>query len=179
MPLDDSTATTEESPAGEVTPAPAVPEPSPAIVPEPSQTTAAEQVPGSAGEVIDHGAALWGRTFVVVAITEGGQPKLVVPDPHPWTTSFVYRSDLDPPQRQIGWRWGGCNRMGADVEVKPDRLRLLAGIGGTAVGCPHEESDEVWSREFFSSDPYWRLEGDRLWLWSGDTVVELEDRTDD
>lgn len=172
-PQDDTTTTTaEEAPAEEAHPGPTAPEPAP--------TTTLDQKPGPDPEATDYGAPLWGRSFVVVAVTENGQPRPLPPDRDPWTTSFWYDPPPDPPQGWVGWHWGDCNGTSADVEVTPDRLELGGRTrGSTLIGCPDQAEAAAWEYEFFRSGPYWRLEDGRLWLWSGDTVVELEDRTDD
>jgi hypothetical protein len=114
---------------------------------------------------------LWNREFDAVTATEGGQPRPFVPDSH-----VGLRFER---QRELAIWTGGCNLMGAKVNITPAQLFLIGQVSGTAVGCRdelHEQDD--WLTEFMRSDPFWEFErrvvtGDRLTLTSGDTVIEL------
>lgn len=160
----------------------ASPDPGPTEQPAPSPSAMpGEPSPTASEEEVDHGALLWGRKFLVVQVTEKGEVTRVPPGDDPWTTHFSSRSNgTEPSDGQVGWGWGGCIGFGAPINVSQDRLDVSE-PGGRGPGCDSAgKAKDAWSRDFFVSDPYWRLEGDRLWLWSGDATVELEeDRADD
>lgn len=173
-PADEPAQEQEEGAATEEQPVETSP---PATEPPPTTAPGSEASPEpEEDDDTDHGAPLWDRRFLVVAVSENGQPRPLEPDRRPWPTEFSYRPGNEP-ERQVGWRWGGCNGYGAPIEVSRDRL-LLDGYAGTAAMCSEEENkQEEWALRFFASDPYWRVDGDRLWLWSGETIVELEEDT--
>jgi heat shock protein HslJ len=66
-----------------------------------------------------------------------------------------------------------CNTLNAAYTVEGDRL-VLGEVGSTQANCvsPLWEQDD-WLRGFLTSAPTLRLEGHRLTLTSGDTVIEL------
>jgi heat shock protein HslJ len=110
---------------------------------------------------------LWGRDFVGSAVRlEGGNPT-PISRPRGIHVSFASKG------KGVGWEIG-CNENGAKAQITANRLRLGTS-GGTLVGCDQQvEFEEAWLGQFFESDPYWRLDGRRLTLTSGDAVVELE-----
>lgn len=112
--------------------------------------------------------ALWGRPFVSVAVTEGGQPKALL-DGARLRLSFHRGEDG---AGIAGWR-AGCNYMSAPVTVRGDRLDV-GGVTTTDMACAgaHHEQDS-WTAGFFRADPSWALEGGTLRLVAGDTVLEL------
>lgn len=123
------------------------------------------------GAAADHGATLWGRRFLSVWVTEDGRSRELVPG----TRIDVEFEDREP-RGIVRWS-GGCNTTGDAVDITFERLDVLTGglRGSTAVGCDEEgHEQDAWLERFFDSDPYWHLEGDRLWLRSGGTVIELE-----
>lgn len=73
-------------------------------------------------------------------------------------------------------RWqAGCNALGAVVRYAPDVLDVIEPIAGTAAGCDAErEAQDAWTPDLFGGDPRWALDGTRLTLTHGGTVVELE-----
>jgi heat shock protein HslJ len=114
-------------------------------------------------------ADLWGRTFLSVAVTQGGEPRPLVPDT---------RIKLTFENREAGGvvRWvAGCNILGSEVEITAERLRT-GEVAGTNQGCSHElhEQDD-WLADFFRSDPYWDLSNPSLTLAAGETTIELRD----
>jgi heat shock protein HslJ len=127
-----------------------------------------QQAPEPDQERQQSAEGLWDRTFVSVTVTEGDEPRQLVPDTRIEVT-FEEREN----QGVVRWA-AGCNAFGGEVEITADRL-LLGEVGGTEMGCrdQFQEQDE-WLLGFFDSDPHWRLSDDRLTLTSGETVIELE-----
>ncbi len=113
---------------------------------------------------------LWGRIFVSVSVTEGGEPRPLVADTRIEVT-FEKRED----EGVVRWK-AGCNIQGATIVTAAGRL-LVGEISGTQMACRDElrEQDE-WLAGFFSSGPRWELDGDRLTLRSGGSFMELEER---
>lgn len=110
---------------------------------------------------------LVGRTFLSESVTEDGQPRPLVDD-----TQITLTFDDDA---NITLN-AGCNTLMASVEIEPDRL-VVSGVGGTEMGCPDDLMDQdAWLAEVMEADPAYTLDGDRLRLESGATVIELVDR---
>jgi heat shock protein HslJ len=123
---------------------------------------------GSDDEPRQSPAGLWGRGFVSTAVTEGGEPRPLVPDTR-ITMEFAGRQD----HGRLSWR-AGCNLFGGELEATPDTLRIEVGPS-TMMGCPPrlQEQDE-WLARFLESAPGWRLRDDALTLTSGEAAIELE-----
>lgn len=145
----------------------AQPSPAPRTSPEPRPAPAEFSTPRPAQD--DPGKALWNRGFASVRLTEGGEPRPLVPGTR---VELAFEERLKS-ANVIRWR-SGCNISGGEVTVTRRRL-LVEASGGTDMGCPeerHEQDD--WVRSFFGSDPTWELDGNRLRLISGDTVIDFE-----
>ncbi len=112
--------------------------------------------------------ALWGRTFLSVAVTEDGAERALV-------EGTRIELSFDDDGRNLGAH-AGCNHMGAEVEIDGERLRV-GDIAQTLIGCPSDlEEQDRWLDGFLRSDPRWSLAGDALTLTSGGTEIELVDR---
>ena len=116
-------------------------------------------------------ADLWNRSFVAERIVFDGQPSPVDEQSYLYVT-FAGGEDVI--------RWGNCNHTGEDGNVGPRRLQIrqdeALGFGQTEIGCPEYLEDQLHaSMRFFFEDPYWRFDGRRLILSSGDSVIELEE----
>ena len=110
--------------------------------------------------------ALWQRTFLSTAVSDGGQPRelvagtrirLVFGDRH-------LRADA------------GCNQLAWQVGVNGDRL-VLTGASATEMGCsPERLAQDTWLSTFLSAGPTWQLDGDNLTLRTGGSEIRLVDR---
>ena len=113
---------------------------------------------------------LWGSSFESVSVTEGGEPSSL-----PGATPVSLR--LERRENEDVVMWAGCRFWGAEVRVGAGRLDVVAEdyyeLDVIEQGCT-SASDDRWLAEFFLEDPTWSLEGTRLTLASGDTVIELE-----
>ncbi len=127
-----------------------------------------DAVPAADPEPISHDAGdLWGHEFKSTAITEGGEPRPLVPD-----TRVTVTFDKSDSRQDIGFS-AGCNSAGGPVEVEDQTLRV-GRIASTLIGCePDLARQDEWLFTFFESDPQWELAGDSLTLTSGDTRIEL------
>lgn len=115
-------------------------------------------------------SALWGKTFVGRSVTVSGAPRQLVAGTA-ITVAFEWRND----HGIVTWN-AGCNTMGSAVTIAADVLDVAhEEVGGTAVGCTDDRhQQDEWLTAFFTADPSWHLEEERLILTAGQTVVELE-----
>lgn len=144
----------------------AAPAPEPEPVPGDPATTAPDAAPA------DHAALLRNRTFESVSVVEGGSGERTFADDGAVTVRFEGSDDGDV----VGWRIS-CNAAGGPVTVSADQLTVEE-ITSSAMGCgPEREAEDSWIASFFHSSPGWALDGSRLTLWSGDTVIVLDDVT--
>ena len=113
---------------------------------------------------------LWGSSFESVSVTRDGEASSL-PGAAPLSLRFERRTNEDV------LMWGGCRFWGAGVRVGSGRLNVVAEdfyeLDASEQGCT-EATDDRWLAEFFLEDPTWSLEGARLTLSSGDTVIELQ-----
>lgn len=118
---------------------------------------------------VDHGATLRNRSFRSTSVTQNGQPRPIVEG-----TTIDVQFANEGSGDLIRWL-SGCNRYGGDLTISVDRINVVL-AGGTQAGCePARAEQERWVNVFFQSDPFWRTDGTRLRLTSGDTVIELEE----
>jgi len=110
----------------------------------------------------------WGRAFLSVEVTEGGQPRPLVEGTQ---ITLTFGED----ERTIG-AYAGCNHMGGRVDLGGRRL-MVTELAQTLIGCeePRQEQD-AWLARFLTSAPTWSLDGARLTLEHEGTVVRLEER---
>lgn len=130
-------------------------------------STAAEASATPAAQ--DHAAALRNRTFESVSVTESSVERTFVDD---GTVHVGFGADADADTV----RWSiSCNTAGGRVTVSADRLTVEE-AGSSAAGCgPEREAEDEWIASFFASGPSWELEGPRLVLRSGETVISLDE----
>ena len=112
-------------------------------------------------------ADLDGRDFVSVSRTEGGiEGPLVAGSP----ITLTFRGS------DIGAE-AGCNSMGASYEIRDGRL-IIGPMRSTMMACdPELMAQDEWLQSFLGSSPTVDLKGDNLTLTSGETVLELVDRS--
>ena len=107
------------------------------------------------------------RTFLSESVTEGGADR-------PLVTGTVIRLSFEGDNR-IG-ATAGCNSMGGRVRVE-DRRLVIGPLDTTEMGCdPERHAQDEWLAGVLQRDPRWRLDGDRLRLTAGGTVITLVDR---
>lgn len=118
------------------------------------------------------GESLAGREFWSVAVTEDGLEREMTDNAGQPTKVWIRFS----PDRPALLASAGCNTLNAGFSIDSSRLVLDPGIGTTEVACygPIAEQDS-WLSEFLQSSPTIALDGDRLTLTSGSTVIELLD----
>lgn len=111
---------------------------------------------------------LAGRTFLSTSVTEGGRPRELVAGTR---VSLWFADD----GRLVAN--AGCNTMTGQVRLG-SKLETPDGLSMTEMGCaaPRHAQDE-WVGEFLRSGPSWRLDGDELFLKSGETELVLLDRS--
>lgn len=112
-------------------------------------------------------ADLAGRKFLSDSVRVGGNDRPLVP-----STRISLSFDADG---NIGAS-AGCNQFGGPYEIEGDRL-VVGDMAGTEMGCdePRHLQDQ-WLVEVLGSEPTFLLDGDRLTLTSGSTVISLLDR---
>jgi len=109
---------------------------------------------------------LAGRTFLSVAITDNGAPKVLVAGT---------RVRLDFKDGAISANVG-CNQMGGEFHLDGGRL-ILGDIASTAMGCdPLLAAQDTWLMQVLGSKPGVTLVGDNLTIDAGSVVVQLADR---
>jgi heat shock protein HslJ len=112
---------------------------------------------------------LWGRKFVSISVTEGGDPR-----PPARGTRITLEFATSNDRRHVGWT-AGCNGFGARVRATPKVIEISR-IASTAVGCDADrEQQDRWLGRFLESSPRWRLSDGQLTLRDQGTVIRLED----
>lgn len=114
------------------------------------------------------GGELWGRTFLSEAVTEDGRPKALV-------EGTEIRIELHDDGRLTAS--AGCNTLGGTPTLTADAIELGDGVSTTEMGCdPALHEQDGWLADFLTAGPSYALDGDRLQLTSGTTVIDLVDR---
>ena len=109
---------------------------------------------------------LTNRTFLSVAVTDGGVP---------WPLVAGTRVRLDFRATDLGAS-AGCNSMGGTYRLDNGRL-VFEGGSMTEMGCDADRAaQDQWLIALLASKPAARLTGDELILESGSIVVRLRDR---
>lgn len=109
-------------------------------------------------------ADLAGREFDSVSLTDGAERPL-----QPGTTVSLRFTDDEVHGS------AGCNSLGSTASVDGGRL-VVRGLGGTEMGCGGRQYHDEWLSDLLTSRPEIMLDGDRLTLTSGGTIVQLQDR---
>jgi heat shock protein HslJ len=103
------------------------------------------------------------------------------------TTFVSTRVSDDPPvvpgtQIRLGFSQrsltasAGCNLIGGDATYRDGVLRVDGPLSMTEMACPEPMMrQDGWLANLLTGDPAVRVDGDRLTLTSGDTVVEFLD----
>lgn len=113
----------------------------------------------------DGGGSLAGRTFVSESVTDDGQPR-------PLVEGTQIRLTVQADGAGISAH-AGCNIIGGQLALTPHRL-VIDDLTSTEMACPPDrgEQDE-WLAGFLDADPAYALQGPRLRLVVGTTVVTL------
>ena len=109
-------------------------------------------------------ADLKGRSFQSVSLVDGADKPL-----QPGTRVTVSFSEDGVSGS------AGCNSIGSTATVADGRLVVRGAVGGTEAGCGKRQYHDEWISDLLTSRPRLELDGDRLTLTSGGTVVELVD----
>lgn len=107
---------------------------------------------------------LAGRDFDSVSLTDGAARPL------PPGTTVTLSFDDDGVSGSAG-----CNSIGSTASVDGGRL-VVQGLSGTEMGCGERQYHDEWLSDLLTSRPDIMLDGDRLTLTSGGTLVQLQDR---
>jgi heat shock protein HslJ len=108
-----------------------------------------------------------GRTFLSTKVTDGGAARPLV------SGSRVTLSFTDDGLRAHA----GCNSMGGTARFDGARLVVQGGLTMTEMGCePKLMEQDQWLAGLLSAGAQLTVDGDRLVLTSGRTVIELVDR---
>lgn len=112
------------------------------------------------------GDGIAGRTFLSVAVTDGGVD-------HPLAPGTRIRLDLRATDLTAS---AGCNTMGGTYRIDGDRL-IVGQLAMTDMGCPAAlGTQDAWLAQLLGAQPTVALSGNDLLLTSGTLVVRLEDR---
>ncbi len=121
--------------------------------------------PPSEPAVADSVATAVGRTYVSTDVTVKGEPRRLVEGS---------RLRLTFDETNVGAD-AGCNSLSGAYWLDGERL-VVSGLGGTEIGCePALMRQDKWLAGLLTSGPMVALEGDRLTLTDGDTVVTMVD----
>lgn len=129
-----------------------------------------EQLTAGPGEA-DPPAALWGRSWDLVAITEHGEARPVAPA----MSGGALRLDAT---QEGAVSVQGCNRVGGQVRLEGDRLVPVEGIFATAAGCIGGAGEAAMAQDDLLQGLFARpdgvlvvVRGDELTLSGGDVVT--------
>jgi heat shock protein HslJ len=120
--------------------------------------------PGAAGAVGAAMADLQDRAFVSNSIVDAADQPL-----HPGTTVTLAFTDDSVSGS------AGCNSLSSRASLSNGHL-VVDGLGGTEMGCGGRQFHDAWLTDLLTSRPTVMLDGDRLTITSGGTVVELQDQ---
>lgn len=109
-------------------------------------------------------ADLQGRSFQSVSLVDGADRPLRTGTPV--IVSFTKDSVTGS---------AGCNSVGSTATLTDGHLIVHGPVGGTEMGCGKRQYHDQWMGALLTSRPGLELDGDRLTLTSGGTVVELQD----
>jgi heat shock protein HslJ len=130
--------------------------------------TGAPDTPAPTDPAGNDPAALNGRHFLSVKVTDNGAPYPLVPGT---TISLRFTDGTLSAQ-------AGCNTMSGSYAIDGDgRLIANGGWATTEMGCdPARHAQDEWLSTLLSSQPVVVIDGDKVVITSGSTVIELLDR---
>lgn len=109
---------------------------------------------------------LAGRTFLSVAVTDGGADRPLVPGTR-------IRLDLRDVDLTVS---SGCNTMGGRYHIDGGQL-IVEQMSTTDMGCPAAHgAQDTWLAHLLGAHPTITLSGNELALASGSVVIRLMDR---
>jgi heat shock protein HslJ len=109
---------------------------------------------------------IWGRNFIVTSVAGGDEDPPVT---RPIHIRFFFSGERE---HGIGWQ-ARCNSFGGEVHFTAANMEVSE-FGGTLVGCePEIEKEDAWLSDFLQGNPEWELDGERLWLRSDSSTLEL------
>lgn len=121
--------------------------------------------PPSEPAVADFVATAVGRTYVSTDVTVKSEPRRLV-------EGSRLRLTFDETNVRAD---AGCNSLGGAYRLDGERL-VVSALGGTEIGCePALMRQDKWLAGLLTAGPMVALEGDRLTLTDGDTVVTMVD----
>ena len=110
--------------------------------------------------------ALDGRTFLSVAVTDGGADR-------PLVNGTRIRLDFRDGSLSAS---AGCNTMGARYHIDGGRL-IVEQLSTTDMGCPPAlGTQDAWLAQLLGAGPTINLDGNALDLAAGSTTIHLMDR---
>lgn len=123
---------------------------------------------GCGSEPASGGSSLQGKSYLSTAVVENGQPKRLAPNTR---IQLQFMSDGRLSAN------AGCNSMGADKVSTGGGKLGVKDLAITDMGCdtPRHAQDD-WLSKLLTSEPTWKLTGDKLELSTGTTVISLVDK---
>jgi heat shock protein HslJ len=122
---------------------------------------------GSEASPGESGGSLDGKSFLSVAVTEGGKAKQLAPRTR-IQLQFLADGRLSAN--------AGCNSMGGKVSTGGGKLAVKE-LAVTDMGCdaPRHAQDD-WLAKLLQDEPSWTLAADKLTVSKGETELVLQDR---
>lgn len=118
-----------------------------------------------AGNRVDAGGQIWGRTFVSTVITEGG---------HTYQLVRGTRIRLTFNRAELAAN-AGCNHLSGRVDIEGERL-IATNLGSTHMGCANDlNGQDAWLAKVLTARPTWQLDGANLVLRDAGTEIRLVD----
>ena len=110
-----------------------------------------------------------GRTFISESVTDEGQAWTLASDA---PIRLTFSAEGDELRASAG-----CNSLFAGLTSLEGGVLSISDMGGTEMGCPPElHEQDQWLADLLTDDPEWNLDGDRLTITRGATIVSLLDR---
>jgi heat shock protein HslJ len=124
-------------------------------------------IPGGGGGGGGGGGSLPGRMFLSDSVTEAGRPRPLVDGT---------RIELNVSDNGYIGASAGCNSFSGPVTIERGRL-VVGDLASTDMACtPELEAQDEWLAGVLTADPAYALQGPRLQLTTGRTVIGLVDR---
>ena len=119
-----------------------------------------EEAASTSGDLPD------GRTFLSMSVAESGEPR-------PLVEGTRIRMDFGEGGLSVQ---AGCNYLDLGKVRQVDERLVVGRHFFTEMGCSKERMEQDnWVLEFMTSEPTVRLDGDTLWMTSGEATIELLD----